>query len=289
MFYFDKTREFVIDSFEKAGKGNNIKHLERTAYWLKQLKPDADEAMLIAAISHDIERALRDSDKKPTTEQHQEKGAEIIDEFLEKQNAPREMIDKVKNLISKHEIGGTDEENLIKDADSISFLENQVDIFIACVPQETSKEKTLEKFNLMYNRISSPEAKKLAEPFYKNALDKLGKIYTSYLGKTAQVLIERPIGSNHPKYGFKYEVNYGHIPDTLAPDGEEIDAYVLGIDKPLEKFSGKCIAIIHRLNDNDDKLVIIPENIPDISDEEILNLTNFQEKWFKSIIIREKR
>jgi hypothetical protein len=176
MFYFDKTREFVINSFEKAGKSENIKHLERTVYWLEQLKPDADEAMFVAAISHDIERALRNSDKKPTTEQHQEKGAEIMGEFLEKQNAPREMIDKVKNLVSKHEIGGTDEENLIKDADSISFLENQVDIFIACVPQKTSKEKTLEKFNLMCDRISDPEAKKLAEPFYKMALDKLNEI-----------------------------------------------------------------------------------------------------------------
>jgi hypothetical protein len=175
MPYFDKTREFVIDSFKKAGKSKNIKHLERTAYWLEKLKPDADEAMLITAISHDIERALRDSDKKPTTEQHQQKGAEIMGEFLEKQNAPRELIDKVKNLVSKHEIGGMDEENLVKDADSVSFLENQVDIFIACVPQETSKEKTLEKFNLMYNRISSPEAQKLAEPFYKIALDKLNK------------------------------------------------------------------------------------------------------------------
>lgn len=177
MSYFDKTREFVIDSFEKARKGENIKHLERTAYWLKQLKPDADEAMLIAAVSHDIERALRDSDKKPTTEEHQGKGAEIMGEFLEKQNAPREMIDKVKNLVSKHEIGGTDEENLIKDADSVSFLENQVDIFISCVPQGTSKEKTLEKFNLMYDRISSSEAQKLAEPFYKIAMDKLKKKY----------------------------------------------------------------------------------------------------------------
>jgi hypothetical protein len=173
MIYFNKIRDFVIDSFTKAGKDENVKHLERTVYWLKELKPDADEAMLIAAISHDIERVLRDSDKKPTAEEHQKKGGEIMADFLKSQNAPREMIDKVKNLVSKHEIGGTNEENLIKDADSVSFLENQIDIFIACVPQETSKEKTLEKFNFMYNRISSPEAKEIAEPFYKNAVDKL--------------------------------------------------------------------------------------------------------------------
>jgi len=113
-------------------------------------------------------------------------------------------------------------------------------------------------------------------------------IYTSYLNKTVQIFIERPIGSTHPKYNFKYEVNYGHVPNTLAPDGEEIDAYVLGVDEPLEKFSGKCIAVIHRLNDNDDKLVIVPENALDLSDEKILSLTKFQEKWFKSIVIRKE-
>lgn len=98
--------------------------------------------------------------------------------------------------------------------------------------------------------------------------------------------MDRPLGSNHSKHGFKYEVNYGFIPGTLAPDGEEIDAYVLGIDTPLENFSGKCIAVIHRLDDNDDKLVVIPKDIEDISDEEIIKLTLFQEKFFKSVIIR---
>jgi inorganic pyrophosphatase len=48
------------------------------------------------------------------------------------------------------------------------------------------------------------------------------------------------------------------VPDTKAPDGEEIDAYFLGIDKPVKKAQGKCIAIIHRLNDDDDKLVVVP-------------------------------
>ena len=112
-------------------------------------------------------------------------------------------------------------------------------------------------------------------------------LYTQYLGKEVQVAMDRPLGSNHPKHGFKYEVNYGFVPGTLAPDGEEIDAYVLGIDTPLENFSGKCIAVIHRLNDNDDKLVLIPIDVEDISDEEITKLTHFQEKFFKTVIIRK--
>lgn len=108
----------------------------------------------------------------------------------------------------------------------------------------------------------------------------------NFLGKTVHVKIDRPLNSKHPKHGFVYEINYGFIPDTKAPDGEEIDAYVLGIDEPIEEFSGKCIAVIHRSNDNDDKLVVVPENFKEISDEEILKLVNFQEKWFKSTVVR---
>ncbi len=111
-------------------------------------------------------------------------------------------------------------------------------------------------------------------------------LYIQYLGKDVNVTMDRPLGSNHPKHGFKYEVNYGYIPETKAPDGEEIDAYVLGINIPLEKFSGKCIAVIHRLNDDDDKLVVVPESSKEMIDDEIRKLTFFQEQYFTSNIIR---
>ena len=106
-----------------------------------------------------------------------------------------------------------------------------------------------------------------------------------YLNKTVTVKIDRPLGSKHPDWDLIYEVNYGYIPNTISGDGEELDCYVLGVDKPLDSFTGKCIAIIHRTNDNDDKLIIVPDGM-NFTDEEIRNLTNFQEKYFKSIIIR---
>lgn len=109
---------------------------------------------------------------------------------------------------------------------------------------------------------------------------------TSYINKVVKVKIDRPLGSLHPKHGFKYDVNYGFIPDTKNTDGEEIDAYVLGVDKPLEEFEGKCVAVVHRTNDDDDKLVVIPQEMSGVSDEEIKNQTNFQEQFFKSVIIR---
>ncbi len=106
-----------------------------------------------------------------------------------------------------------------------------------------------------------------------------------YLNKIVNVIIDRPLGSKHPKYGFVYPVNYGFIPNTISGDNEEIDAYILGVNSPIKSFKGKVIAIIHRLNDDDDKLIVTYEN-NNYTNEEIKNLTHFQEKWFKSIIIR---
>lgn len=106
-----------------------------------------------------------------------------------------------------------------------------------------------------------------------------------YINHIVKVKIDRPLGSKHPKHGFIYPVNYGFIPNTMSGDGEELDAYVLGVFDPLEDFNGKVIAIIHRINDNDDKLVVVPEN-KYYSDEQIIALTEFQEQWFKSKIIR---
>ena len=106
-----------------------------------------------------------------------------------------------------------------------------------------------------------------------------------YLNKIWKIKIDRPMGSKHPKHGFIYPVNYGYVPNTISGDSEELDAYVLGIYEPLETFTGKCIAIIHRTNDNDDKLIIVPEN-KTFTDEEIKVLTDFQEQYFTSIILR---
>lgn len=110
-------------------------------------------------------------------------------------------------------------------------------------------------------------------------------IATSYIGKIVNVEIDRPLGNKHPKHGFIYTVNYGFVPNTISGDGEELDCYVLGIFEPLKEFTGKCIAVIHRTNDNDDKLIIVPEN-KTYSDEQIRALTEFQERFFESEIIR---
>ena len=106
-----------------------------------------------------------------------------------------------------------------------------------------------------------------------------------YLGKTVSIRIDRQLGSKHPKHSFVYELNYGFVPDTISPDGEELDAYLLGVDEPVESFTGRCIAVIHRTDDDDDKLIVVPEGKA-FSDDDIRALTHFQEQFFKSEIVR---
>ena len=108
-----------------------------------------------------------------------------------------------------------------------------------------------------------------------------------YLGKNIKIKIDRPFGTKHPKHGFIYPLNYGYVPDTISGDGEELDAYLLGVFEPVEEFQGNCIAIIHRTNDNDDKLIIVPEG-KEYSDDAIDALTEFQEQYFEHVIIRKK-
>lgn len=107
----------------------------------------------------------------------------------------------------------------------------------------------------------------------------------SFIGKVVEVEMDRPLGTRHPKHNFMYPVNYGYVPGTVSGDGEELDAYVLGVFEPLNNYIGKCIAVIHRTNDDDDKLVVVPEG-KNYTDEEIRVLTEFQERFFESEIIR---
>lgn len=70
----------------------------------------------------------------------------------------------------------------------------------------------------------------------------------------------------------------------MAGDGEEVDTYVIGEFEPLEVFEGYVIAIIHRLNDNEDKFVVCKEE-DKYGIEQIKALTEFQKRFFKSEII----
>ncbi len=104
-----------------------------------------------------------------------------------------------------------------------------------------------------------------------------------YMGRTkhiVSVIIDRPLGSHHPKHpDIYYPVNYGYIPGIIAPDGEEQDAYILGVDVPVTEFIGQHIATIHRKNDVEDKWVVVPEGVR-FTEAEIRAATHFQEQHF---------
>ena len=105
------------------------------------------------------------------------------------------------------------------------------------------------------------------------------------IGDTVKVTVDRPLGSYHPKHkDIYYPINYGYIAGIMAPDGEEQDAYILGVDKPVKEFTGKIIAIIHRFDDVEEKWVVAPENTIFTKDE-IMEQVKFQEQYFKSEVI----
>lgn len=94
MNYYPKVERFIVQAFVNTPYAKDIRHFERTVYWLKELKPDADEALYIAAFAHDTERAFRDEEAAKKTfsnkgftdedhiKHHSETGAKIIVDFL---------------------------------------------------------------------------------------------------------------------------------------------------------------------------------------------------------------
>ena len=104
------------------------------------------------------------------------------------------------------------------------------------------------------------------------------------IGKTVTVIVDRKMGSRHPRYtDMVYPVNYGYIPKVFAGDGDEQDAYILGVDRPVSQFTGVVIAVIHRTDDNEDKWVVAPEGSV-YSEKEIAEAVAFTEKYFKTEI-----
>lgn len=105
------------------------------------------------------------------------------------------------------------------------------------------------------------------------------------IGQTVTVTVDRPLGSCHPEYpDLYYPINYGYIQGTLAPDGEEADAYIVGVDVPVDEFIGQVIAMIIREDDIENKWVVAPKGVL-FTKEEIKQMTWFQEQYFTSRIV----
>lgn len=105
------------------------------------------------------------------------------------------------------------------------------------------------------------------------------------IGRTVTVTVDRPLGSYHPKHkDIYYLINYGYIEAIIAPDGEEQDVYILGVDKPVDQFTGRIIVIVHRNDDVEEKWVAVPEDMT-FTKEDIMEQIEFQEQYFDSEVV----
>lgn len=149
-----------------------------------------------------------------------------------------------------------------------------------------NREKIISNAELLYKQKTINDT---TAGYVKSALDykKLEQVCSVYkdskcktIGSIVKVIVDRPLGTSHPEYkDLYYPINYGYVPSVMALDGEEQDAYILGVDKPIKEFIGKVIAIIHRIDDVEDKWVVAPEDVSFTKDE-IMQQIEFQEQYF---------
>jgi hypothetical protein len=176
-----KTEQFVVKALEKAENNHDLSHSQKTVYWIKQLKPDADEALLIAGALHDIERAFYGDWKAGTSDiealkKHQDMSADEAEKFLKQENVGEDIVGRVKHLISAHETGGDDDQNILCDADVLAWLEDKA---IRNIQKHKAKgkpkEAMKEKLDYLMSRISTDKAKEIAQKWYEEALEELNK------------------------------------------------------------------------------------------------------------------
>jgi hypothetical protein len=178
----DRAREWVRTNYQQGAQ-----HLLQSEAWLQHLKPDASEEMLLAALTHDMERAFPGPDSPSLDPKqgvdnpvyniaHSERSVRFVSAYLLEQGASGECIERVARLIRAHEYGGDDDENLVQAADSLSFLEVNVDVFLGWMDAGDEKwnaDAVRAKFTWMYERIQVPQACDLAKPMYEEAMRKL--------------------------------------------------------------------------------------------------------------------
>lgn len=108
------------------------------------------------------------------------------------------------------------------------------------------------------------------------------KMIHDLLGKTVHIEVDRPIGYVHGD--IVYPVNYGYIPGVIAADGEEQDAYILGVSLPVASFEGRVVGAVRRRDDCEDKLIVAPEGMV-FHQAQIAEAVHFQERFFDSYIV----
>jgi hypothetical protein len=167
----------------------NAEHLRRTTDWLRILEPNASTALLLAGLTHDMERAVPGLDRidydarhgpnDPSYNRHHAlRSARVVSAWLREQGAPEALIADVARLIGAHEDGGWPEADLLQAADSLSFLDVNVDLLLSWLPMRkyhTGPAEAREKLDYTFDRIRVSWARDLARPLYDRALQRLAE------------------------------------------------------------------------------------------------------------------
>jgi SAM-dependent methyltransferase len=167
--------------------GRHAEHLLKAEEWLRRINPHANEAMLLATLTHDMERAFPgpDSPKQDPSlgpddpiynQAHSQRSARIVSAFLHEQQVSEPLVTEIARLIEVHEMGGWPEADWVQAADSLSFLEVNIDFFLDRInaPENGwTLAQVQAKFAWMYQRIKIASARELATPLYEQALRKL--------------------------------------------------------------------------------------------------------------------
>ena len=119
----------------------HARHLTRTLEWVRELDPGASEALQVAAVTHDIERAFPDPEARWDSARdwnvpeynrwHQDRCADLVATWLAEQGADADVAARAEALVRSHEDGGDPEADLLQAADSLSFLETMVPLVLA--------------------------------------------------------------------------------------------------------------------------------------------------------------
>ena len=183
----ETARLWVRDTYHK-----NADHLLKAEEWLGKIAPDAAQAVVLATLTHDMERAFPGPDSPKAdpalgpddplyNQAHSDRSARIVSAFLQEQQTDAALVAEVARLIRAHEFGGWSEADQVQASDSLSFLEVNVDLFlkrIGAAQDSLTPDQVRSKFDWMYDRIKIPEARVLASPLYVEAIKKMGYFST---------------------------------------------------------------------------------------------------------------
>jgi len=173
MTKFDEIKKQVQKILLKSPLDFEVTHSGLVLKWVLKLKPDADEALKISAISHDIDRAVTGITEKDLKDYskidefkkaHSIRSAKFIVEILKMNNYSSNIVKKVKHLVENHEFGGDPDTDILKDADSIAYFEYNIPSYL----KRNGQQRTEEKIRFMYKRLSPKGKKMMKEVKYKD-------------------------------------------------------------------------------------------------------------------------